>query len=178
MYRSRSVPGWPLACVALTAGCGDGERTQSGPPCDIRIQASLSEAIATVGIVEFSLASEPRHARIDFGLDTTYGLTAPVTSREPSHRTLLLGMKPSRDYHARVVTDAGGVECASDDFVLSTGSAPSGLPEVSVTTLDPDARAGGYVVSTFLETGPTFILDADGDYVWWQRVSLLAPGLA
>ena len=163
-----------MACVIATVSCGDGEGTQADPgnggACDIRIQTSLSEAIGTVGIVEFSLAFEPEHAHIAFGLDESYGLTAPVTSGAPSHRTLLLGMKPSRDYHARIVTDAGGVACSSDDFVLTTGPQPNGLPPVSVTTLDPDARAGGFVVSAFLDRGPTFILDADGDYVWWSGV--------
>jgi hypothetical protein len=169
--RLRS-PGWSsVACLLVAVGCGDGERTQQGAgaqSCGFQVDASLSEEVATVAIVEFSLAFEPEHAHVEFGLDESYGLTAPVTASGPSHRTLLLGMKPSHDYHARIVADGGGIECVSDDFVLTTGPPPNGLPTVSVTTLDPAARAGGYVVSAFLDKGPTFILDADGDYVWWH----------
>jgi hypothetical protein len=137
--------------------------------CGFAIDASLSPTIGTVGIVEWAVnMASVESASIEFGLDESYGLTAPVDLTEPSNRTLLLGMKASRDYHFHVVAHGGGEDCQSPDQVLTTGPLPNGLPSVTVTDDQPAARAGGYLVSSFVNAGPAFILDADGDYVWWS----------
>ena len=50
--------------------------------CTFSASYSLSGKIDTVGIVTFSTtASSPTEAHIDFGLDTSYGMTAPVDLR-------------------------------------------------------------------------------------------------
>jgi len=136
--------------------------------CGLRVSAEISRAIATVGIVEWSSdLARVDEAHVDFGLDTQYGLVAPVDLAAPRHRTLLLGMKAAHDYHARLVVKSGGEVCRSEDFTLTTGALLAGLPPVTVTTTNPGARAGGYIISSFLGSLPPFILDADGDYVWW-----------
>ncbi len=154
---------------AANAAGGDAAGADAGSaPCRFAIDASISDAISTVGIVEWSLnVAAVSAAHIDFGLDTTYGLSAPVPLAAASHRTLLLGMKASHRYHARIVAQADDMTCVSDDFTLRTGSIPNGLPALTVTTPNPGAATGGYLVSSFLAKGPPFILDADGDYVWW-----------
>ena len=151
-----------------TGGTGGTAVTLDPGPCGFAVQASISETISTVGIVTFSIeAGEVLSAHIDFGLDASYGLSAPVDPAEPEYRTLLLGMKPERDYHVRIVASTADDECTSEDFSLTTGSLPSGLPTVTVTTANAAALAGGYLVSSFLSKSRAFILDADGDYVWW-----------
>ena len=163
------------------AGMGGVGETAGGPaaggpgvvapgPCGFHVDVARSPQIATVVTVEWSVAlSVVESAEIDFGLDPSYGLVAPVDLDEPSYRTLLLGMKPSRDYHVRVVVRGDGRDCTSEDFVVSTGPVGSGLPDVTLTTVDKARAAGGYLVSSFLAKGPAFILDADGEYVWWSR---------
>jgi hypothetical protein len=89
-----------------------------------------------------------------------------VDLSEPDFRTLLLGMKPNRTYHARVVAEHEGRECASAEFTLLTGPLPPGLPSLSNGDAGNTAPTPGFVVSSFLLNGPAFILDADGDYVW------------
>jgi hypothetical protein len=131
--------------------------------CNINVTSSMSDQIATVGIVEFTADGDVTGAQIEYGPDTNYGMTAPVDVEAANHRTLVLGMKPSSDYHARVVI--GG--CASDDFTLTTGPKPTNLPNIQITTNNADALFGGYLVNGTYQTGPAYILDADGDFVWW-----------
>ncbi len=168
--------GGPGGTVVMTPfGSGTGGCTFTGT-------SSLSPKISTVGIVTFTtLLPSPTEAHIDFGLDTSYGMTAPVDLTAPSYRTLLLGMKPSREYHFRLsATDSGGDSCTSDDFTLTTGAAPNGLPNPTITTNDAGALYGGFLVtgqySQSLIAGgspgaPAFILDKDGTYVWWYTVA-------
>jgi hypothetical protein len=94
-------------------------------------------------------------------------MVAPVDLAEERHRTLLLGMKPSRVYHFRIEVDGALGECSSEDFTLETGSKPDDLPSVTVTNHARGSLAGGFLISSFLVDGPAFILDADGDFVWW-----------
>lgn len=154
-----------LCALAGSAACSPG-RTDGpgdGAACVFEVTSSLSERIASVGIVEWSLSDrEPERAHIEFGLDTSYGLSAPVDLAESRYRTLLLGMKASREYHFRIVAD----ECVSEDHTLTTGPAPNGLPSLTVTTTPGAVTDDGFLVSCLLFS-PVFILDADGDYVWW-----------
>ncbi|HEY8925508.1 MAG TPA: aryl-sulfate sulfotransferase, partial [Polyangia bacterium] len=145
----------------------------------IMATVTMSTKIPTVGIVTFtSSASKLKEAHIDFGLDTMYGMTAPVDLAEPSYRTLLLGMKASKMYHYRVVaTDDGGGTCMSADATLMTGALANGLAKIKVTNNDKSKLFGGflimgqYVQNAGASGAPAYILDADGDYVWWY-----APG--
>jgi hypothetical protein len=141
---------------------------------------SASPKISTVGIVTFTtMLADPTEAHIDFGLDTSYGMTAPVDLTAASYRTLLLGMKPSRTYHFRLSATDGTSSCVSDDFTIVTGSAPNGMQNPTITTYDAGALYGGFLVTGQYSqdfTGgtsagaPAFILDKDGTYVWWYTV--------
>ncbi len=140
------------------------------------------EAPGTVGIVKWSLEGvTPDRAEIRFGLGTDYGMIAPVDLDEPDWRTLLLGMKPSRTYHFQVVATKGTNLYQSADQTLRTGPA-SNLVNLTAVVEDPAAHVPGFMVSThvqppvsmtmteFMETGSmVFILDGDGDVVWWYQ---------
>lgn len=169
-----------------TAGGGTapatGGSTATGD-CAITAQSELSSAIATVGIVTFTTdLGAIEEAHIDFGLDTTYGMTAPVDLGEPSYRTLLLGMKQSREYHYRIVTQSGGSECASQDYTITTGRLPNILPQIDTNTLYPDRLAGGFILTGQYEAmgganSPAYIIDADGDFVWALAVGNYVTGV-
>jgi len=140
--------------------------------CTFTQSSTLSSKIPTVGIVTWSttLANATR-ASIKFGLDTSYGMTAPVDSVTSSNRTLLLGMKPSKTYHYQITANSSSGSCISSDYTIATGARPNaGLPTLTITTANKAALWGGFLVIGLANGAPTnqsIILDADGDFVWW-----------
>src|SRR4051794_3299821 len=134
--------GGTVQSVVTPFGSGTGGCTFAGT-------SSLSPMISTVGIVTFTtLLPSPTEAHIDFGLDTSYGMRAPVDLAAASYRTLLLGMKPSRTYHFQLsATDSAGDSCTSDDFTLATGPPPNGMQNPTITTNDASALYGGFLVT-------------------------------
>jgi len=114
-------------------------------------------------------------ARIDFGLTTSYGMTAPVDLAQPNYRTLLLGMKASRMYHFRITAKSAAGECQGPDNTIMTGPLANGLVKPTVMTQNAAALSGGFLltgqyVQNASGNGPAYILDADGDYVWWYMI--------
>lgn len=166
------------------SGGGGGAGTGGGATatCTIEQSASVSPKIPTVGIVTFSTTlADIQSAQIDFGLSTAYGMTAPVDLTQPSYRTLLLGMKSEHLYHYRITATGPDGACESPDFTLMTGPLANGLVKPQVTTHDAAALAGGFLitgqyVANATGTGPAYILDADGDIVWWYNIEDYVTG--
>ncbi len=171
--------GWRVAAflvVYLLSGCDgssngseEGGDTGPAPAGDsiFTVEAAISPEISTVGIVEWSVDASVESAVIEFGLDTDYRWTAPVDLEQPNFRTLLLGMKPKRQYHFRIRAEGDGDTYVSDDYTIETGEVPTDLPSKTVTVYDADALAGGFVISCNYQGKWVFIMDEDGDYVWW-----------
>jgi hypothetical protein len=167
-------PASESAGESATGGAGAGGATggeggaEPRGPCGFRVSTTLSPTIATVGIVNWSVnLPSIDQAQIEFGLDRSYGTSAPVDLNAERHRTLLLGMKPSHAYHFRIVATGGDERCQSPDYTLTTGPLPDGLPAVTLDEPLRSAAAGGFIVTCGFTDGPAFIIDADGDYVWW-----------
>ena len=162
-----------MAAGGAGASAGAGAGTGPGPvgSCTFTITQTLSEKISAVAIVEWSVDRPALDsASIQFGLDTTYSFTAPVDLAEPNYRTILVGMKTDHDYHYRVVAKAGSETCMSEDKILHTGLIPNGMGMPTITTPQPDKVTGGFLVTErwgMNNNGPAFILDADGEIVWW-----------
>ena len=164
--------------TAVAGSTGSGGATGD---CTFTPSISRSTKIGTVGIVTFTTTlPSPTSAEINFGLDTSYGMTAPVDLTQPDYRTLLLGMKASRAYHLQIVASNGSDSCASGDYTLNTGALLNGLPVPTITTNNTAALYGGFLVTgqysgVILGNGssgaPAFILDKDGNYVWWYTVA-------
>jgi len=128
-------------------------------------------APGTIGIVTWSIADvDVESASIEFGLDTNYGMTAPVDLTAENLRTLLLGMKPASSYHFRISVLSGGTNYVSDDYVIETGPPTNEVSMGDFTIQQPDAYERGFMVLSYWQgTGSSmvFVLDADGDIVWW-----------
>jgi hypothetical protein len=161
---------------------GTGGSPDLGPPgadgFAVKVQlASDIKATAptTVGIVQWSLGQPGlTAAHIDFGLDTTYGMAAPVDLTRAGYRTVLVGMKPARSYHFRIVATDGSHTYTSDDRTLTTG-APLATSLLAGFDLKTPGRVDkGFFITSYWNlaaandtTWMAFILDTDGDVVWW-----------
>ena len=153
-----------------TTGAGGAADGGSGS-CTITAQSSLSTAIPTVGIVTWSTTlASVTSAQIQFGLADGTGtmMVAPVDLTEPMYRTLLLGMKGSRAYSYKIVATAGTASCTSQSYMITSGAVASGVPKPTVAIMNAAAHAHGFIVtSTGLMGTMAYILDSDGDPVWW-----------
>jgi hypothetical protein len=122
----------------------------------------VSSEIPTVGIVTFdSDLPNLQSAEINFGLDTNYGLSAPVDLNEAGHRTLLLGMAQNRTYHFRVLVTDGRSVCYGEDRTIATGALNSAALAETFTSED---AAPGFVVTA--RDGEAVIYDRNGELVW------------
>jgi hypothetical protein len=128
-------------------------------------------AAGTVGIVTFfTNVANVVEAHIDFGLDESYGMTVPVELHNVDYRTLLLGMKPSRTYHFKITVSNGTRTFESADHTIETGPAPLLPPYAGVTVLNEARRERGYMLLAYRQGASNkvpFIIDADGEIVWW-----------
>jgi hypothetical protein len=168
----RRAAGLLALVAAAPPGCGNGP-----PPCEFTVSRNeVSTQIPTVGVVEWSLAgAAPSSAKIVYRLKDgassllNQGGEAPVAPGDATHRTLLLGLKQSRDYTFHIEATRGGQTCASPEVALPrTGTLP-GAPAVGVSVAQPAQRAPGFIVTssgTFVPDA-AFIIDADGEIVWF-----------
>jgi hypothetical protein len=170
--------------TAGTTGSTGTGGTGTSASCTFTVTSSTSSKIPTVGIVTWSTTlASPTEAHINFGLDTSYGMTAPVDLTVASFRTLLLGMKASKTYHFQVSASASAGTCTSQDYMIATGPQPNGMQGPSVTTSNKAALYGGflitgqYVQNVGSSGAPAYILDSDGDFVWWYNDGSDATGV-
>jgi hypothetical protein len=165
-----------------------GSSTDQPPAAAFEVNVHLASeedplAPTTVGVVTWSTPlGTPTSAKIQFGSTTEYGMEAPVDVNAEDLRTLLLGMKPDRTYHFRIVANVGGGEVFSDDYTIETGAAPEAdwVSIVGYEVMNPERRQAGFVVCSYWsgdQSGKVFILDQDGDIVWWYS-SMLEYGAA
>lgn len=159
--------------VAGSSGGSSGGMGSAVFTVDVSLASDVDpNAPGTVGIVTFSVDAALTTAAIEFGLDTNYGMTAPVDLAETDHRTLLLGMKPSNTYHLRVVGSDGAANYASSDYTVDTGPPPTTVSVQSYQVANQAALERGFIVTSYWQgngSAVPFILDADGDIVWWAR---------
>jgi hypothetical protein len=167
--------------AGMTGGAGAGGGVAQ--TCTFIPSSSLSPKIATVGIVTWSTTlAAVQSAHIDFGLTASYGMSAPVDLAQPSYRTLLLGMKSSHLYHYRITATNAGGDCQSPDYTIMTGPLANGLVKPTVTTNDAAALAGGFLITgQYVQnangSAPGYILDSDGDIVWWYNIEDYVTGV-
>ncbi|HEY4395485.1 MAG TPA: aryl-sulfate sulfotransferase [Polyangia bacterium] len=152
-------------------------------PCAFSVAEEQSAAIGTVEIVTFTLGlPNLTEAHVDFGpAGSTATTTAPVDLRDPSHRTLLLGLKAEKPYRFRIAATDGATTCTSTDFSFTTGALPGNAPIITKPVTGGGAQ-GFIVTTTGLDLGGlsvgqpnAYVFDTDGDVVWWSS-SMLKDG--
>jgi hypothetical protein len=154
--------------------------------CTFTLGSTLAK-VPTVGVVTWSTdLTNMKSAKIDFGLDANYGMTAPVNAPAAAgadNTTLLLGMKPNRTYNYRITVTGESGECASRNHTITTGPQITGLAKVKLNSGGAYTPAfGGFLITgqyMQLPNGrksPAFIVDKDGDIVWAVAVSTDVTG--
>jgi hypothetical protein len=156
-----------------TAGAGGGMTGTATFTVTSMLASQMNQAApTTVGIVTWSVdVSNLSSAYIEFGLTTSYGMRAPVDLAEMNYRTLLLGMKPMNTYHFRVVATAGSTTYTSGDYTITTGARTTAVSVARFQEMNAAARKRGFIVASYWRgtgTAVPFILDADGEIVWWR----------
>ena len=162
-----------------TKATGGSSAAQTGSCTIAQKSGAVSTTIGPVGIVTFTVSgvSSLDSAEIKFGLDTTYGLSAPVdvATASSDYRTLLLGMKASKSYHYQIVGRSGNTQCTSPDYTITAGGCPTSIKRPTVTTSSGVSKSqldGGFVVMEGYKATTddyAYILDGDGDVVWCYK---------
>ncbi len=192
----------PLIAMPLMMGCDDDSEsssdgtkskkkkdpgsTDSGYEIgegDFSIEVHLAsdeepDSPGTIGIVTWSIEDvDPDSASIQFGLDDDYGMTAPVDLEEDDFRTLLLGMKPNKEYHFRIEATEGDTLYISEDQTVETGPSTN-LVVIDFEVLSDRKREPGFIITNQAQDvdsnidSAAFIIDPDGDIVWWYEGSV------
>jgi len=169
-----------------TAGSSGGGTTGSGGTgsgnCTFTVTPTMSTKIPTVATITWSTTlAGATSAKIDFGLTTSYGMTAPVATVAASNKTLLLGMKTSKMYNYKITAMAGGMSCESQNYTLMTGALASGLMKPTLSPTTATGLSGGFLITGQYVQGAgagatAYILDGDGDYVWWYGIGYDVTG--
>lgn len=170
-----SGAGGSSAGTAGSSAGGAGGSAQGGSggatTCTFTVNHTRSTGIPTVEAVTFSTTlAGVTSARIDFGPSGAEPtMSAPVNLSEPMYRTLLLGMKGSRDYTFRIVATGPSGTCTSQDTTFTTGAVASNVPRITRTVMNAAAQDKGFIITSGGVGGnsPVVIIDADGDVVWW-----------
>jgi len=171
-----------LASLVLLAspGCNGGQGGRACGGMELTVSKNeVSSQIPTVGVVEWSLTgAAPSSAKLVYKLQDApssllnQGGEAPVDLSKPNYRTLLLGLKQSKDYTFHIEATRDGTTCVSADYALPTTGSFAGARPVTVEVAQPDKREPGFIVTSSGTSVPdsAFIIDADGEIVWY------APG--
>jgi hypothetical protein len=166
-------PGGTGGGGATPTGGAGGTQPTTPEVCRFEIDAALSPAIPTVGIVNWSIdLAGIDSARIEFTVDDptpdtiNRGSGGPIDVTGTLHRALMLGLKPERTYTYRIVATGGGKVCTSPPRTLTTGAA-TGAPTITRTVMDAAAQARGFIIATNGDPQTVSIIDADGVVVWW-----------
>jgi len=161
---------------AGTAGTGGSAGATGTATFTVEVELASdvdASAPTTVGIVTWTAdVGSLVEAHIEFGLDMTYGMTAPVDIALTDHRTLLLGMKPESTYHFRVVARDASLTYQSSDYTVETGPATDLVSLGGFDVANEAGRERGFIVMSYWSgdgSSIPFIIDADGDIVWWAE---------
>src|SRR5688572_16903873 len=167
-----------LCCWLVVTACGgDGKSSPAPETCEFSITKNeLSSKIPTVGVVEWSLANgTPTSAKIVYTLENAAGTLlnrggeAPVKLDAPGYRTLLLGLKQASQYTFHIEATLGTRTCVSATLALPTTGSFDGARSVEVNVVQPEKRDPGFIVTSSGSSLPrsAFIIDADGELVWY-----------
>lgn len=179
MLSSNTAIDWSRSLLLLvglgisSAACVPAGETLS----DIEAVAIVSEEMPTV----VTIAWDPPagvDVWVEYGDDAGYGRVA-YPGEDPG-RAVLLGLREEQEVHFRLVAEAEGGTWVGDDLTVTTGSLPSGTPEVEVEYDDPEATWGDLVLMSLFNAGDgssdILAFDRSGRTVWAWESDMFVPG--
>jgi arylsulfate sulfotransferase len=120
-------------------------------------------------------------AQVQFGTDTTYGLSTSITST-PSGDTatiLVAGMLPSTTYHMQAIVNLlGGTQYKDGDHTFTTGALPAGaMPNISTQVMGTGTQADGVELLSLTASATGVNLcalatDLNGNVIWYYPLPL------
>ncbi|MGC1944885.1 MAG: aryl-sulfate sulfotransferase [Candidatus Acidiferrales bacterium] len=119
----------------------------------------------------------PATIAIQFGTDTTYGLTTwsqPATGNSAPFGMLVAGMKANTLYHMRAVLQFGdGSQLSDMDHTFTTGAIPTGIsPSLTVANPNGMVPQSGVEMLDLISggnTAPVVVSDLMGNVLWWYK---------
>jgi hypothetical protein len=159
------------SCVAMLMGCGASTSSVSIISPD-SVTATQNPLVASYSIVVPPGAS----VQVQFGLDTTYGLSTSViqTPAGGEVTVLVAGMRAGTTYHMQAIVDlADGSQLLDTDHTFATGSIPVeripnitaqqfgvGTPSAGIELLSMNPDNDGNLLSTVAT-------DLEGNVIWY-----------
>ncbi|HEY0704249.1 MAG TPA: aryl-sulfate sulfotransferase [Candidatus Acidoferrales bacterium] len=137
------------------------------------VAASANPQVATYTIAPPGVTT----VAIQFGLDTTYGLT---TSQQMSAgaaaplSTFVAGMKPNTQYHMRAVLALSDGSTLNDtDHTFTTGALPAAMtPQITVANPYNLTPQPGVEMLNLIQSGQlpgVAVSDLQGNLIWWYK---------
>ncbi len=118
---------------------------------------------------------------VDYGPDTTYGLSTPVATAGTGTLTVvLLGLRPGSTNHARVVASfPGGIATDSGDVAFDCPSLPQGMPDFTAVTGTPPANDFLFItaLNTVTSVAVAALVDRSGKMYWYWPLFTLGESL-
>ncbi len=169
---------WHLLTILLTillsvaVACDDeaDDDDDSTAQDDLQVLATVNEVIPTLVTVHgTTIHAGVTAVAVEYGLDASYGdEVVAAWDGDGAFSADLQWLKAAHEYHYRVRLDDDDGPIHSEGATFTTGSPPTGMPEMEVYTPLADSYEDSYILTSLIAFPPAVaILDRDGDYVWW-----------
>lgn len=183
-------PGSPSIYVIVTA-TSKTDPTKSASATVNVVAPGVFTPTNNVQVAQYSVSpAGPANVSVQFGLDTTYGLTTwtvptGALGGPPTTPLYVAGMKQSTPYHMRGVIQFGdGTSYNNADYTFTTGALPATLVPTITATTTPGMtpQSGVELLDTVVVVGgagkvtESAVTDLSGNVLWAYGPSL--PGLA
>ncbi|MGB2622837.1 MAG: aryl-sulfate sulfotransferase [Candidatus Acidiferrum sp.] len=183
-------PGSPSIYVIVTA-TSKTDPTKSASATVNVVAPGVFTPTNNVQVAQYSVSpAGPANVSVQFGLDTTYGLTTwtvptGALGGPPTTPLYVAGMKQSTPYHMRGVIQFGdGTSYNDADYTFTTGALPATLVPTITATTTPGMtpQSGVELLDTVVVVGgagkvtESAVTDLSGNVLWAYGPSL--PGLA
>lgn len=167
----------PSAPVTISAVSQNGSSLTSSATATVvgpgQVTSSPNPQVATYTISP----PVPANVSIQFGTDTTYGLTTSSQQAAGNAAPLaqfVAGMKANTAYHIRgVLQMPDGSQLDDMDHTFTTGSLPAAdIPALTVSTPNGLVPQAGIELLDLIATGatpPVMATDLQGNIIWWYR---------
>lgn len=134
----------------------------------VALEAGVSEHISTVVTLRWESA-EPSTGFITYSVEGQEDRVVHSDGSGTEHRVWLKGLRAQTQVEYRLCIDTAIQGWCSGLRLVETGSLPPELPEMVLSSHDPEGSAGGYTTFSVIgeEAGFPVIVDEEGQYVWF-----------